>query len=176
MSRRHGSTCWARRSKKAAAAAPVAKPAPAEPRRFRSRPSLPSRAGGQGAGLFWRRVGVALRRPQPVVGAMLDPLLEFRLFDDPHEIVGIIGGDLRVALAAVFSKVKARVERRLGRPLHKLAPARALDQFFENRSGDDDVESGAVRRDLAALKARKRRGTSERVTQLLVAVALEVGP
>src|SRR5262249_14438418 len=126
--------------------------------------------------LVLRRAGLALGRAQPVFSAMLDPRLQFRLFDDPPQIFGIVAGNLGETFSAVLAKVKAGVKRRLGRPAHQFAPARSLDQFFEDRGGDDHVESGTVRRDPTAFKTRKRRGASERIAQLLIAVAFEVRP
>src|SRR5262245_9971303 len=151
------------------AAEPTGKSARAEKSRTSHRQPTPPR-------LVLRRAGLALGRAQPVFGAMLDPRLQFRLFNDPPQIFGIVAGNLGVTFAAVLAKVKAGVKRRLGRPAHQFAPARSLDQFFEDRSGDDHVESGTVRLDPTAFRIRKRGRASERIAQLLIAVAFEVRP
>src|SRR5262245_66261971 len=82
-------------------------------------------------GLVLRR-RLARGRAQPVFGTVLDPLLQLRLFDDPSQVFGISAGNLGVALAAVLAKVKAGIERRLGRPAHQFTPAAPLDQLLED--------------------------------------------
>src|SRR5262245_65077332 len=82
---------------------------------------------------------------QPIPGAVLHTFFEFGLLDDPAQVVGVAGGDLSVATAAVLPEMKPGIEGRLCRPLDQFSPSCALDELFKDGDCDDDIKGGPVR-------------------------------
>ena len=59
-------------------------------------------------------IAVQITAPSQCPGAVLDACLQLGFLDDPAEVVGVAGGDLVVASAAVLPEMKLRVERGCG--------------------------------------------------------------